>query len=402
MAEKAKTMAALARMEDDIQKRNALAIAEQEKAEKEHAEKIAREKAAAEKRMEEVRIAESKARQQRLEDKAARAEARASRAKAEADKVKQQAFDKRARVEAKMRAREEKANRAAAKAKRTADVRRAKAIEAAKLSEELTRRVGVTAESSGNPELEDFSQEGTKLPVTSHTDTVSSKPASPQLEKGPDRQVETEDGTVENGANEKPDHQSEATVAAVKQLNPETKDEFPSKTEVDVSLEGSAVSATVTSSILSQTNASLVTPLQSREHRSDSADERKTEEHFSSFLSPRGSTSNRKPKLHNFTALDLGLSDVDGDGIISARDVSRTIQNARDEAVKTANMALAQRLEVVQSHYNHKRFEESYQQLIHAQRQFSETLMWDRDPRKRHMPISPRLTHFPKILSPDE
>ena len=126
-----------------------------------------------------------------------------------------------------------------------------------------------------------------------------------------------------------------------------------------------------------------------------------TNEQLASFLSPRGATSNQKPQLNSYTALDLGLSDVDGDGIISARDISRTIQIARASAVQEANQDLAERIQMVQSYYNHERFEESYRHLMQKQREFSETLMWDRDPEKRHMPISPRLTNFPKVLSPD-
>jgi hypothetical protein len=414
MAEKAKTMAALANVEDEIEKRNALARAEQAKVEKEHAEELARQDAAARKQMESVRVAESKARQQRLEEKAARAEARATKAKAEADNVKLQAINKRAKVEAKIRAREEKANRAAAKAKKDADQRRAKATEATKRFKEAERHANAAAvptesDAAGDDALEEEqmgalvvagdtpteeippdegAEEGTTLLKETQQDSLDSTGG-----EGKNRNTAVQPGKIpgekEKGGLEEIVEEIPPESVHAAALKPIAGDDGAVSTDID---------NTVTNSILSYGggSGSLLTPAQSPGNPSNS-----TSEHFASFLSPRGATSNQKPKLNAYTVVDLGLSDVDGDGIISARDVSRTIQLARAIEVQEANEDLAQRIQMVQSHYNHERFEESYQHLMQEQQAFSETLMWDRDPEKRHMPISPRLTNFPKMLSPD-
>jgi hypothetical protein len=88
------------------------------------------------------------------------------------------------------------------------------------------------------------------------------------------------------------------------------------------------------------------------------------------------------------------VSEFEIEAGLTLRDIARQMEAARDIEVEAANLQLQYQIRNCHPHYNHDKFEDSYQYLIKQQVEFKESLVWDKDPEKKHMPVSPRITSF--------
>ena len=115
------------------------------------------------------------------------------------------------------------------------------------------------------------------------------------------------------------------------------------------------------------------------------------------FLSPRDPTHLR-PDLPRYGVeheiMNQEVSEFEIEAGLTLRDIARQMEAARDIEVEAANLQLQYQIRSCHPHYNHDKFEESYQDLIKQQTEFKKSLVWDKDPEKRHMPVSPRITSF--------
>ena len=115
------------------------------------------------------------------------------------------------------------------------------------------------------------------------------------------------------------------------------------------------------------------------------------------FLSPRDPTHLR-PDLPRYGVeheiMNQEVSEFEIEAGLTLRDIARQMEAARDIEVEAANLQLQYQIRSCHPHYNHDKFEESYQDLIKQQMEFKKSLVWDKDPEKRHMPVSPRITSF--------
>ena len=116
------------------------------------------------------------------------------------------------------------------------------------------------------------------------------------------------------------------------------------------------------------------------------------------FLSPRGNPACQKPNLPEYgKEFEMLQDEVDFHEIeagLTLREIAKQMEQKREIEIEASNLKLQYVIRNCPPHYDHLKFEESYKNLIQQQIDFKKTLLWDKDPEKRSMPVSPRITSY--------
>ena len=115
------------------------------------------------------------------------------------------------------------------------------------------------------------------------------------------------------------------------------------------------------------------------------------------FLSPRDE-KHLHPDLPRYGVehekMNEQISEHEIEAGLTLRDIARQMEAERSIEVEVKNLQLKHSIQHCSPYYNSKKFEQSYQTLIKQQQLFKQSLCWDKDPEKKCMPISPRITSY--------